>query len=87
MIADAFATRTAQVDAAAQDRARTLLFALSAADQTYDRLGEHLKRALGYERRPMFREPKRVRAELEIAARKLAVLTRQVETAMASLEG
>lgn len=67
------------------DRARALIFALASADQTYDELGPHLKRALGYERRPLDRQPKRVRAELQLAARKLAVLTRQVEAAMANL--
>lgn len=66
-------------------RCRALIFALASADQTYDELGPHLKRALGLERRPLDRSPRRVRQELEIAARKLAVLTRQVEAAMANI--
>jgi len=67
------------------ERARALIFALASADQTYDDLGPHLKRALGLERRPLDRSPRRVRQELQIAARKLAVLTRQVDAALAHL--
>ena len=75
----------ARADASEPERARALIFALACADQTYDDLGPHLKRALGLERRPLDRSPRRVRQELEIAARKLAVLTRQVDTALACL--
>jgi hypothetical protein len=83
--APADSARLVGAGGSAPERARALIFALASADQTYDDLGPHLKRALGLERRPLDRSPRRVRQELEIAARKLAVLTRQVETALACL--
>lgn len=75
----------ARPDATEVQRARALVFALASADQTYDELGPHLKRALGFERRPLERQPRRVRRELELAARKLAVLSRQLDAALAHL--
>lgn len=75
----------APAEATAAERARALIFALSSADQTYDGLGSNLKRALGYERRPLDRNPRLVRQELDIAARKARVLLRQLEAAIDNL--
>lgn len=78
--ATAFAD-TARAEHADLARAKTLINSLNAADRTYDDLGPHLKRALGYERRPMFRQPRLVRAETERALRHARRLVAHLEAA------
>jgi hypothetical protein len=78
-------TLHAPADATAAELAKARIFAMASADQTYDGLGENLKRALGLERRPLDRSPRRVRQELDIAARKARVLLRQIEAAIDNL--
>lgn len=69
----------------AAQRARALIFALAAADQTYDFCGPSLKRALGVERRATDRMPAVVRRELKIALRQARKLVEQLEQAEANL--
>jgi hypothetical protein len=70
---------------AERDRSRRLLLALGAAERSLDSLTPVLKRAAGYERRPLDRQPGRVRVELELACRLSAELNRRLERARAAL--
>lgn len=72
-------------DAAERDRSRRLLLALGAAERSLDSLTPVLKRAAGFERRPLDRQPRRVRAELELACRLAGELNRRLERARAAL--
>lgn len=76
--------RNAQADAE-HERAKTLINSLAAAEVTYDNLGANLKRALGYERRPMDRNPRLVTTETRIALREARRLVAQLERAAAAL--
>lgn len=67
------------------DRARRLILALGAADQTLEALTPSLKRALCYERRPLDRRPRLVRAEVERACRLAAELCQRLDRAQAAL--
>jgi hypothetical protein len=70
---------------AERDRARRLVFALAAADRTLDTLAPALKRALGYERRPLERRPRIVRSEVELACRLAGELSERLDRARAAL--
>jgi hypothetical protein len=70
---------------AERDRARRLVFSLAAADRTLDALAPALKRALGYERRPLDRRPRLVRSELELACRLAGELNDRLDRARAAL--
>jgi hypothetical protein len=67
------------------DRARRLILALGAADQTLEALTPTLKRALTYERRPLDRRPRLVRSEVERACRLAAELCARLDRAQAAL--
>ncbi len=51
------------------DPAQRLIYALAAADRTLEALTPTLKRALDRERRPLGRDPRGVRREVELARR------------------
>lgn len=67
-------------------RARALITNLAAAETTLDDLlSPALKRALGFERRALNRQPRRVRQETEIALRQARRLVAHLEAAQAAL--
>jgi hypothetical protein len=70
---------------AERDRARRLINALAAADCTLDALSPALKRALGWERRPLDRRPRLVRTEVELACRLAGELSERLSRARAAL--
>lgn len=72
-------------DAAERDRSRRLILALGAAERSLDSLTPVLKRAVGWERRPLDRHPRQVRAEVELACRLAVELNRRLERARAAL--
>jgi hypothetical protein len=72
-------------EAADRDRSRRLILALGAADRTLDTLSPAVKRALGYERRPLDRRPAVVRTEVELACRLAAELSARLDRARAAL--
>lgn len=75
----------APLDSAERDRARRLMLALGAAERSLDSLTPVLKRAAGLERRPLDRQPRQVRAEVELACRLAVELNRRLERARAAL--
>jgi hypothetical protein len=70
---------------AERDRSRRLIYALAAADRSLEALTPALKRALGYERRPLDRHPRVVRTEVELACRLAGELAERLARAQDAL--